>query len=111
MLLPTLFFGLAMVLTQPMSNQAAAAVLIPIAIQTTTLFNYNPRPFATTIALAASASFITPLESASVIVYSAGRYRLAEFIRVGGILTFLIFAVVMALVPFVWNLRCDPVSQ
>jgi di/tricarboxylate transporter len=105
MLLLALFFGLAVVLTQPMSNQAAAAVLIPIAIQTATLLNYNPRPFAITIALAASTSFITPLEPASVIVYSAGRYKFADFIRVGGILTFLIFAVVMALVPLVWNLQ------
>jgi di/tricarboxylate transporter len=80
-------------------------VLIPIAIQTATLLNYNPRPFAITIALAASTSFITPLEPASVIVYSAGRYKFADFIRVGGILTLLIFAVVMALVPLVWNLR------
>jgi di/tricarboxylate transporter len=105
LLLLALFFGLAVVLTQPMSNQAAAAVLIPIAIQTATVLNYNPRPFAITIALAASTSFITPLEPASVIVYSAGRYRFADFIRVGGILTLLIFAVVMALVPLVWNLQ------
>lgn len=104
-LLLALFFVLAVVLTQPMSNQAAAAVLIPIALQTAALLDYNPRPFAITIALAASTSFITPLEPASVIVYSAGRYRFVDFIRVGGLLTLVIFAVVIALVPLIWSLR------
>jgi di/tricarboxylate transporter len=86
-----------------MSNQAAAAVLLPIALQTATLLNYNPRPFAITIALAASTSFITPLEPASVIVYSAGRYKFIDFIRVGGLLTVIIFAVVITLVPMIWD--------
>lgn len=98
------FFALAVILTQPMSNQAAAAVLIPIALQTATLLNYNPRPFAITIALAASASFTTPLEPASLLVYSAGRYRFMDFIRVGGILTLIIFVIVIALVPLIWPL-------
>jgi di/tricarboxylate transporter len=99
-----LFFLLAMVLTQPMSNQAAAAVLVPIALQTATLLNYDPRPFAITIALAASTSFITPLEPASLIVYNAGRYRFIDFIRVGGILTLIVFGVVIVLVPLIWHL-------
>jgi len=100
-----LFFMLAVVLTQPMSNQAAAAVLVPIALHTAALLDYNPRPFAITIALAASTSFITPLEPASVIVYSVGRYRFVDFIRVGGLLTLVIFVVVIALVPLIWAVR------
>ncbi len=103
-MLLAMFFGLAVILTQPMSNQAAAAVLIPIALQTAALLNYNPRPFAITIALAASTSFITPLEPASVIVYSAGRYKFIDFIRVGGLLTLVIFVMVIILVPLLWNL-------
>jgi di/tricarboxylate transporter len=97
------FFVLAVILTQPMSNQAAAAVLLPIALQTAVLLGYNPRPFAITIALAASTSFITPLEPASVIVYSAGRYKFIDFIRVGGLLTVIIFVVVITLVPMIWD--------
>ncbi len=103
-MLLAMFFGLAVILTQPMSNQAAAAVLIPIALQTAALLNYNPRPFAITIALAASTSFITPLEPASVIVYSAGRYKFIDFIRVGGLLTLVIFVMVIILVPLLWHL-------
>lgn len=98
----TLFFFLAMLLTQPMSNQAAAAVLVPIAIQTAVLLGYNPRSFAVMIALAASCSFITPLEPACVIVYGAGRYRFIDFIKVGGLLTLLVYAIAIALVPIIW---------
>lgn len=96
------FFWLTVALTIPMSPQAAAAVLVPVALQTATLMNYDPRPFAITIALADSASFITPLSPASVIIYSAGRYKFTDFMRVGGLLTLLIFVVVIVLVPLVW---------
>lgn len=100
----TVFFFMAMLLTQPMSNQAAAAVLIPIAIQTALLLGYNPRPFAIMIAVAASASFITPLEPACVLVYSAGRYRFADFMRVGGLLTLIVYAIAIVLVPLIWTI-------
>jgi di/tricarboxylate transporter len=99
----TLFFLVAMILTQPMSNQAAAAVLIPIAIQTALLLGFNPRPFAIMIAVAASASFITPLEPACVLVYSAGRYRFMDFIRVGGLLTVIVYAIAITLIPMLWQ--------
>ncbi len=100
----SVFFFAALILTQPMSNQAAAAVLIPIAIQTALLLNYNPRPFAIIIAVAASASFITPLEPACVLIYSAGRYKFMDFIRVGGIMSLLVYAIAILLVPLIWPL-------
>ncbi|HLV37599.1 MAG TPA: SLC13 family permease [Spirillospora sp.] len=93
------FFFLGVVLTQPMSNQAVAAILVPIAIQTALLLGYNPRPFAIMIAVAASASFITPLEPACVIVYSAGKYRFMDFVRVGALLTLVVYAIAIVLVP------------
>ncbi|NJK28032.1 MAG: TRAP transporter large permease subunit [Coleofasciculaceae cyanobacterium SM2_3_26] len=96
------FFLFAVLLTQPMSNQASAAVLVPIALQTALLQGYDPRPFAIIIALAASCSFITPLEPASVLIYSAGRYRFMDFVRVGGLLTVLIYFMAITLVPVIW---------
>lgn len=102
LLLLTLFFFTAVVLTQPMSNQATTVVLVPIAIQTALLLGHNPRPFAIMIALAASCSFITPLEPASMIIYTAGRYQFADFVRVGGLLTVLVYLVAIVLVPFFW---------
>jgi len=96
------FFVLSLLLTQPMSNQAAAVVVIPIAIQTATQLGLNPRTFAVMIAVGASCSFITPLEPACLIVYSAGNYRFFDFVKVGSILTVLIFLIAILMVPWLW---------
>jgi di/tricarboxylate transporter len=98
------FFLLTMALTQPMSNQAAAVVVVPIAIQTALQLGLNPRTFAVLIALGASCSFITPLEPACMIVYGPGHYRFMDFARVGVGLTVLILILALALVPMIWPL-------
>jgi len=99
------FFALTVLLTQPMSNQAAALVVLPIAVKTALALGLNPRPFAITIAYAASCSFLTPLEPASVLVFTPGRYRFFDFVKVGSILTVAVFAIVILLVPYFWPLR------
>ncbi len=98
------FFFLTVLLTQPMSNQAAAAVILPIAVQTATHLGLNPRAFAMAIAVAASCSYLTPLEPACLMVYGPGRYKFFDFIRVGGPLTAVVFALAMWLVPKYWPL-------
>jgi di/tricarboxylate transporter len=100
----TAFFVLTVLLTQPMSNQAAAAVVLPIALATALQLNLNPRTFAMMIAVAASTSYLTPLEPACLMVYGPGRYRFMDFLKVGAPLTVLIYAVALALVPLVWPL-------
>jgi len=99
------FYLLTLVLTQPMSNQAAALVVIPLAIQTAVQLQLNPRAFAITVCVAASNSFLTPLEPASLIVYAPGRYRFRDFFKVGLPLTALAMAVTLILVPRWWPLR------
>jgi di/tricarboxylate transporter len=99
------FFALTVALTQPMSNQAAAAVILPIAVQTAHHLHLNPRAFAIIIAVAASCSYLTPLEPACLMVYGPGRYRFFDFVRVGAPLTVLIFAIAMLLVPHFWPLQ------
>jgi di/tricarboxylate transporter len=98
------FFALTVLLTQPMSNQAAALVLLPVALQTAAALQLNPRSFAMMIAVAASCSYLTPLEPSCVLVYGPGRYKFSDFFKVGALLTLLIFAVSMLLVPLVWPL-------
>jgi di/tricarboxylate transporter len=99
------FFFLAVLLTQPMSNQAAAAVILPIAIQTALQLDLNPRTFAMMVAVAASCSYLTPLEPSCLMVYGPGRYRFMDFLKVGSLLTLLIFVVAIFLVPRVWPLK------
>lgn len=97
------FFVFTVFLTQPMSNQAAALVVIPVAIQTATILNLNPRTFAVAVTYAASFSFITPLEPACVLVYTPGRYKFMDFVKVGAILTIVVFVVSIILVPIFWK--------
>ncbi|HEX5835450.1 MAG TPA: SLC13 family permease, partial [Pyrinomonadaceae bacterium] len=96
------FFIMTVALTQPMSNQAAALVMLPIAVKTALALGLNPRTFAITVTYAASCSFLTPLEPACVLVYTPGRYRFVDFLKVGSILTLAVFAIVMWLVPRIW---------
>lgn len=101
------FFLLAVILTQPMSNQAAAIVLLPVAIQTANQLGLNPRTFAMMIAVAASCSYITPLEPACLMVYAPGRYRFVDFVKVGALLTVAIYGIAIILVPMVWPLAVE----
>jgi uncharacterized repeat protein (TIGR01451 family) len=99
------FFVLTVALTQPMSNQAAALVVVPIAVKTAVSLGLNPRTFAVMVTYAASCSFLTPLEPACVLIFTPGRYRFFDFVKVGLILTVAVFAVVMLLVPVFWPLQ------
>ncbi len=98
----TTFFLLTMALTQPMSNQAAAVVVLPVAVQAAAQLGLNPRSFAVMIALGASCSFLTPLEPACLLVYGPGRYRFVDFLKVGSLLTLLIYLICILMVPMLW---------
>jgi di/tricarboxylate transporter len=98
------FFAFTVLLTQPMSNQAAALVVLPIAIQTANQLGWNPRSFVICVTFAASCSFLTPLEPSCVLVYGPGRYRFFDFARVGLPLTALVFIASMWLIPIFWPL-------
>jgi di/tricarboxylate transporter len=97
------FVVLTVVLTQPMSNQAAALVVLPVAVKTAVALGINPRSFAVAITYGASFSFITPLEPACVLVYTPGRYTFFDFVKIGTILTIIVFIAVIFLVPIFWK--------
>jgi di/tricarboxylate transporter len=99
------FFVMTVALTQPMSNQAAALVMLPISVKTAVSLGLNPRTFAVTVTYAASCSFLTPLEPACVLVYTPGQYRFLDFVKVGSILTIAVFAIVIWLVPVFWPFK------
>jgi di/tricarboxylate transporter len=100
----TCFFVLTVALTQPMSNQAAALVVLPIAMQTGLQLGVNPRSFAMMVAVAASCSYLTPLEPSCLMVYGPGKYRFSDFFKVGMPLTLIIYILAIILVPRVWPL-------
>ncbi|AVR45474.1 potassium transporter TrkA [Christiangramia fulva] len=99
------FVILVILLTQPMSNAAAALVILPIAIETAELLNVDPRSFAIAIMLGASVSLITPFEPSCILVYAPGRYRFIDFFKAGLPLTIILLIIILTLVPIIWPLH------
>jgi di/tricarboxylate transporter len=98
------FIILVIILTQPMSNAAAALVVLPIAIESAQILNSDPRTFAIAIMLGSSVSLIAPFEPSCILVYSPGKYKFAEFIKAGLPLTIILFLLILFLVPVFWSL-------
>jgi di/tricarboxylate transporter len=75
-------------LTEFISNNAAAALMFPIAMATAGQLDADPRAFAIAIAVAASNSFLTPIGyQTNTMVYGPGGYRFGDYIRLGAPLT------------------------
>lgn len=98
------FSVLTVLLTQPMSNAAAALVVLPVALQAAETMQANPRTFAITIMLSASISLLTPFEPSCILVYGPGKYRFSDFMKVGGGLTLMTILLILLLVPVLWPL-------
>ena len=99
------FVLLTMALTQPMSNAAAALVVLPVALSTAHRLGLDPRAFAILVTLSASLSFITPFEPSCLIVYGPGKYRFRDFVLAGGPLTVLVVLIILLMVPVFWPVR------
>ena len=79
-----------MVLTELLSNNAAAALMFPIGLATAATLGVDPRPFVIVIMLAASLSFLTPIGyQTNLMVMGPGGYKWLDFLRFGGPLTLL----------------------
>lgn len=98
----TLLMVLTILLSAPMSNQAAALVVLPVAVSAAAQLGVDARPFAIGVTLAASCSFITPLEPSCVLVYGPGHYRFTDFFRLGTPLTAVLVAILVFAVPVLW---------
>ena len=98
------FVLLVILLTQPMSNAAAALVVLPIALEAANILGADPRSFAIAIMLGASVSLITPFEPSCILVYGPGKYKFADFLKAGVPITFILFILIMVLVPYFWPL-------
>lgn len=96
------FCFLTIVLTQPMSNAAAALVVLPVALNSAHRLGANERTFAIAIMLAASVSLITPFEPSCILVYGPGKYRFTDFVKTGSLLTVILAAVLLLLLPVFW---------
>jgi hypothetical protein len=93
---------LTVVLTETISNNAVAAMLLPLAIEIAATGDWNARPFIFTITIAASLSFVTPIGyQTNLMVMGPGGYRANDYFRCGLPLAILMGICALTLIPIV----------
>ena len=92
--------------TELLSNNAAAAVMFPVALATAVDTGIDPRPLAVVILMMASCSFLTPIGyQTNTMVFGMGGYRFTDFTRVGIPLTVCALIVTVVVTPLVFPLH------
>ena len=88
---------------QFMPNPAVAVILAPIALSTATDLGMSPYPLLITVAVSASAAFLSPVgHPANVLIMGPGGYRYKDYVKVGLPLTLLLLAVLLLVLPVFW---------
>ena len=92
------------VLTAIITNNAAAVLVFPIAMSAAAGMSLDQRTVAIAVAVAASASFVTPIAyQTNLMVYGPGGYRFGDYARLGGPLSIVVIATILLTIPFLWG--------
>jgi di/tricarboxylate transporter len=92
-----------MMLTEVLSNNATAALMVPIALSVANEMGLDPRMLAVVVAVGASAAFMVPFGyQTHLMVMSAGGYRFMDYVKVGVCLNVLVFVVSLSLIALMW---------
>lgn len=98
-----IIYAFGSIITELITNNAAAVLMFPICVETAKLYSADPRPFVIALALAASASFMTPIGyQTNMMVYGPGGYRFVDFMRIGAPLNFILGCIAIVLIPILW---------
>ena len=82
---------------------ALVVLLVPIVLSTASSMGISPHSLMMAVSLSASASFMTPISHpANIMVMGPGGYKFSDYMKVGGPLTLVVFAIVLILVPLLW---------
>ncbi|MCY9805457.1 SLC13 family permease [Vibrio scophthalmi] len=91
---------LTLILTELVTNNAAAALAFPIGYSMALGYGVDPMPFIMAVLFGASASFISPYGyQTNLLVYSIGNYKLTDYVRVGIPLSIVYSVLVLTLIP------------
>jgi di/tricarboxylate transporter len=90
-------------LTELMSNNASAVLLVPIALSAAEIMGVSARPFLIAITFAASTSFATPIGyQTNTMIYVPGGYQFSDFARIGVPLNVLFWVTTVLVAPIIW---------
>lgn len=99
-----IIYGVTMLFTETITNNAAAALIFPIALETAGQLGVDARPFAMAITMAASASFSTPIGyQTNLMVMGPGGYRFTDYLRIGLPLNLLMWLAASSIIPLLWQ--------
>ena len=92
-----LYFFTALV-TQVVSNSVTAALIVPIAVSLATAQNMSPQPFVIAVAIAATASYLTPITNAdNLLIRRAGQYTMRDYL-INGLPIFILQTVMVMMI-------------
>ncbi|MCP5182057.1 MAG: SLC13 family permease [Pseudomonadales bacterium] len=104
-LLLLLTYLAVMVLTELITNTAAAMLSLPIVLAVAASAGLNDVPYVMAVMMAASASFATPIGyQCNLMVYGPGGYRFTDFFRIGIPMNLLCCTVTVTVAPLLWPL-------
>ncbi len=93
-------------LTQLVSNSAAALIQVPLSLQVAAQLGLDPRPFVIAVCFAATLDFMTPYGyQTNLMVYAPGGYRFTDYLRMGTALNLGFWLLATFLIPLLWPLR------
>jgi di/tricarboxylate transporter len=99
-----LIFLLTVCLTEVLSNNATAVILVPIVITLAQEIGVSPRPFVIAVTVAASCAFAIPMGyQTHMMVYGPGGYRFSDFLKVGVPLNAICWIISCLLIPYIWT--------
>lgn len=100
-----ILFAVSTLLSVTTSNLAAGVLMSPLAINVAMSLNYNPYTLLMAVMMGVSAAFVTPFSHQSnVIVMGPGNYRFNDYVKVGALLTIVVFVATLIALPIVWPL-------
>ena len=98
-----LLYMVTLLITELITNNAAAALAFPLALETAAKFGVDPMPFFIAICIAASAGFATPIGyQTNLIVQGAGNYKFTDFVKIGLPMDFIVMIISVGLIPLIW---------